>query len=52
MIDGNAAPVRDAQVTGERVGFALDTGKGQSRRFEGRLVDGQLIGDGWKAIRK
>ena len=29
MIDGKAAPVRDALVTGERVGFALDTGKGQ-----------------------
>ena len=52
MIDGNAAPVRDALVTGERVGFALDTGKGQSRRFEGRLVDGELTGDGWKAVRK
>jgi hypothetical protein len=52
MIDGNAAPVRDAQVTGDRVGFALDTGKGQSRRFEGRVVDGGLAGDGWKAVRK
>jgi hypothetical protein len=52
MIDGNPAPVRDARVTGERVGFAVDTAKGQSRRFEGRLVDGHLAGDGWKATRK
>jgi hypothetical protein len=52
MIDGKAAPLRDALVTGERVGFALDTGHGQSRRFEGRLVDGHLVGDGWKAVRK
>jgi hypothetical protein len=52
VIDGRPTPVRDALVSGERVGFALDTGHGQSRRFEGRIADGRLTGDDWKAIRK
>lgn len=52
MIDGQAVPVRDALVTGERVGFAVDVGKDRGMRFEGRLVDGRLEGDGWKAARK
>ena len=37
---------------GAKMTTSLDTGKGQSRRFEGRLADGSLIGDGWKAVRK
>jgi SAM-dependent methyltransferase len=51
QIDGRAVPLRDAAVAGERVGFALDTTDGP-RRLEGRLVDGRLEGDGWKAERK
>ena len=50
-IDGNSAPVRDAAVTGDRVGFAIDLGE-RSMRFDGRVVDGRLEGAGWKAIRK
>ena len=51
MTAGNAAPVRDALVTGEGVGFAVDI-EGSPTRFDGRLVGGQLQGDGWKATRK
>lgn len=51
VIDGKAASLRDALVTGERVGFAVDLGD-RSMRFDGRIVDGHLEGDGWKANRK
>lgn len=51
MVEGQAVPLRDALVTGERVWFAVDLGP-RSMRFEGRIVDGHLEGDGWKAIRK
>jgi hypothetical protein len=51
MVDGKAAPLRDALVTGDRVGFAVDLGE-RSMRFDGRAVNGHLEGDGWKAIRK
>mgnify|MGYP000291769474 FL=1 len=51
MIDGKAALVRDALVTGDRVGFAIDLGE-RSMRFDGRVVDGHLERDGWKATRK
>lgn len=51
MIDGKAALLRDALVTGDRVGFAIDLGE-RSMRFDGRVVDGHLQGDGWKATRK
>jgi len=51
-IDGQAVPVRDALVAGERVGFVIDVGKDGGMRFEGRLVDGRLEGDGWTATRK
>ena len=51
MIDGSAAPLRDALVTGNRVAFAIDLGE-RSMRFDGRVVDGHLKGDGWKATRK
>jgi SAM-dependent methyltransferase len=50
-VDGKAVAVRDALVTGEHVGFAIDTKDGP-KRFEGRLVDGRLKGDGWEADRK
>ena len=52
VIDGKAVPVRDALVTGERVRFVVDMGPDRAMRFEGRLVDGRLQGDGWKATRK
>jgi precorrin-6B methylase 2 len=52
MIDGKAVPLRDARVRGERVSFAVDTGNDQPLRFEGRLVNGHLEGDGWKAARR
>lgn len=48
---GKAAPLRDALVTGDRVGFAVDVGD-RSMRFDGRIVDGHLEGDGWRATRK
>ena len=51
MIDGKAALLRDALVTGNRVGFAIDLGE-QSMRFDGRVVDGHLKGDSWRATRK
>jgi hypothetical protein len=51
MIDGKAVPLRDALVTGERVGFAVDLGD-RSMRFDGRIVDGHLEGNGWRATRK
>ena len=51
-IDGQSVPVRDALVAGERVGFAIDVGNDGGMRFEGRLVDGRLEGDGWTATRK
>jgi hypothetical protein len=51
MIDGKSVLLRDALVTGDRVSFALDRGE-RSMRFDGRMVDGHLEGDGWKAIRK
>jgi hypothetical protein len=51
-IDGRAEPVRDAFVAGERVGFVVNVGKDGGMRFEGRLVDGRLEGDGWTATRK
>jgi SAM-dependent methyltransferase len=50
-IAGNAAPLRDALVTGDGVGFAVDI-EGRSTRFDGRAVGGQLQGNGWKATRK
>jgi hypothetical protein len=50
MIDGKAAPLRDALVTGDRVGFAIDLGE-RSMRFDGRVVNGHLEGDSWKATR-
>ena len=51
VIDGKAATLRDALVTGERVGFAVDMGD-RSMRFDGRIVDGHLEGNGWRATRK
>jgi hypothetical protein len=51
-IDGRAAPVRDGLVAGERMGFAVDLGGDGGTRFEGRLLDGHLEGDGWTATRK
>lgn len=51
MIGGQAVPLRDASVAGERVGFAVDIG-GQPRRFDGRIMDGRLEGHGWRATRK
>ena len=51
MIDGKAALLRDALVSGDRVGFAIDLGE-RSMRFDGRVVGGHLKGDGWKATRK
>jgi SAM-dependent methyltransferase len=51
-IDGRAVPVRDGVVNGERVGFAVDLGGDGGTRFEGRLLDGHLEGDGWTATRK
>ncbi len=50
MIAGKAAPLRDALVTGDGVGFAVDI-EGRAMRFDGRVVGGQLQGDGWKATR-
>jgi SAM-dependent methyltransferase len=50
MIAGKSAALRDALVTGDGVGFAVDI-EGRSMRFDGRVVDGQLQGDGWKATR-
>ncbi len=50
-LDGKAASLRDALVTGDRVGFAIDLGD-RSMRFDGRIVDGHLEGNGWKATRK
>lgn len=52
VIDGKAVPVHDAKVSGERVSFAVDTGNGRPLRFEGRLLDGRLEGDGWTATRR
>ena len=51
MIDGKAALLRDALVTGDRVGFAIDLGE-RSMRFDGRVVHGHLEGDSWKVTRK
>jgi hypothetical protein len=51
MIDGRRALLRDALVAGDRVGFAVDLGE-RSMRFDGRVVNGHLEGDGWKATRK
>lgn len=51
-IDGRAVPVRDALVAGERVGFAVNVGNDGGMRFDGRLVDDRLEGDGWTATRK
>ena len=51
MIGGRAAALRDASVAGERVGFAVDIA-GEPMRFDGRVVDGRLEGNGWRAIRK
>ena len=51
LVAGKAAPLRDALVTGEGVGFAVDI-EGRSMRFDGRVVGGHLRGDGWKATRK
>ena len=51
-IDGQPVPVRDALVAGERVGFAIDVGNDGGMRFDGRLVDGRLEGEGWTATRK
>jgi hypothetical protein len=51
MVAGKAAPLRDALVTGDGVGFAVDI-EGRAKRFDGRVVDGQLHGAGWKATRK
>ena len=51
-IDGRAVPVRDGLVAGERVGFAIDVGNDGGMRFDGRLVDGRLEGEGWTATRK
>jgi hypothetical protein len=49
-IDGKAALLRDALVKGDRIAFAIDLGE-RSMRFDGRVVDGHLKGDGWKAVR-
>ncbi|KAB2942278.1 MAG: methyltransferase domain-containing protein [Hyphomicrobium sp.] len=51
-IDGQAVPLRDGMVTGEQVEFVLDVGHGEAKRFKGRLVDGHLEGEGWRAIRQ
>jgi SAM-dependent methyltransferase len=50
--DGRVVPIRDAVVAGERVGFAVHLGNDGGKRFDGRLVDGRLEGDGWTATRK
>jgi hypothetical protein len=52
VIDGRRAPLRSAAVNGDRVRFAVDAGNDRLMRFDGRLADGRLEGDGWKAARR
>jgi hypothetical protein len=50
-IDGRSIPIRDGRIQGDRVSFELASGEGQPRRYEGRLVEGRLQGEGWQATR-
>jgi SAM-dependent methyltransferase len=51
-INGDALPVRDGRVSGERVRFVIDEGESGRTAYAGRLVDGRLEGDGWTASRQ
>jgi SAM-dependent methyltransferase len=46
---GNA-PIADAQLRGDRIAFTADLGQGR-QRFEGRVADGRMSGEGWQAVR-
>lgn len=48
-IEGRTVPLRNAKVEGERITFELPSENGEVRRFEGRLADQQIEGEGWQA---
>jgi hypothetical protein len=50
-LDGISVPLRDGGVRGEEVEFVLDLGKGDAKRFRGRLTEDGLEGEGWRAVR-
>lgn len=52
MIDNKSAQLRDGIVTGDNIEFVLDFGNGEAKRFNGRLVDGVLEGEDWRATRQ
>jgi hypothetical protein len=43
-------PIAEAQLRGDRIAFTADLGAGP-RRYEGRVSDGRMRGDGWQAVR-
>lgn len=51
-ISGTAggAPIANAQLRGDRIAFTADFGAGR-QRYEGRVADGKMSGNGWEAVR-
>jgi len=51
VVDGRLSPVSEARLEGDRFSFVLPLGEERSKRFEGRVVDGRMEGQGWHATR-
>jgi SAM-dependent methyltransferase len=49
-IDGKQQPIARGQVQGAQVSFEVPLG-GQTKRFEGRVTDTRIEGEGWTAIK-
>lgn len=49
MIDGKQVALRNARVEGDRIMFELSHDNGEVRRYEGRLAQRQIEGEGWQA---
>jgi SAM-dependent methyltransferase len=43
-------PIAEAQLRGDRIAFTADLGAGR-QRYEGRVADGRMRGNGWQAVR-
>ncbi len=49
VIEGRSVPLRNARVQGDRIEFEVARENGEVRRYEGRLAEKQIDGNGWQA---
>ena len=50
-VRGRSVPLRRAELEADRIKFELPVGEGQTRRYEGRILDDRLVGEIWSASR-